>query len=86
MQQPGTQTFQAEAQTWELVQLLHGEMKGHCGQGGSCGLTGGQRGALESCHANTGGRGRWICELEPSLVYTVSSRVARDTEKPCLEK
>ena len=27
-----------------------------------------------------GGRGRWICELEASLVYRVSSRTARATE------
>jgi hypothetical protein len=35
-----------------------------------------------------GGRGRWITEFETSLVYKVSSssRTARATEKPCLEK
>jgi hypothetical protein len=33
-----------------------------------------------------GGRGRWISELEASLVNRVSSRTARATEKPCLEK
>jgi hypothetical protein len=33
-----------------------------------------------------GGRGRWISEFEASLVYKVSSRTARATEKPCLEK
>jgi hypothetical protein len=32
------------------------------------------------------GRGRRIFELESSLVYKVSSRTARATEKPCLEK
>jgi hypothetical protein len=33
-----------------------------------------------------GGRGWWISEFEASLVYKVSSRTARATEKPCLEK
>jgi hypothetical protein len=35
-----------------------------------------------------GSRGRWISEFETSLVYRVSSRIAREgyTEKPCLEK
>jgi hypothetical protein len=33
-----------------------------------------------------GGRGRKISEFEASLVYKVSSRTARATEKPCLEK
>ena len=33
-----------------------------------------------------GGRGRQISEFEASLVYRVSSRTARATEKPCLEK
>jgi hypothetical protein len=34
-----------------------------------------------------GGRGRWISEFEASLVYRVSSRTARATQrKPCLEK
>jgi hypothetical protein len=33
-----------------------------------------------------GGRGRRISEFEASLVYRVSSRTARATEKPCLEK
>jgi hypothetical protein len=28
-----------------------------------------------------GGRGKWISEFEDSLVYRVSSRTARDTEK-----
>jgi hypothetical protein len=32
-----------------------------------------------------GGRGRQISEFEASLVYKVSSRTARATEKPCLE-
>jgi hypothetical protein len=32
-----------------------------------------------------GGRGRRISEFEASLVYKVSSRTARDTEKPCLK-
>jgi hypothetical protein len=32
-----------------------------------------------------GGRGRRISEFEASLVYKVSSRKARATEKPCLE-
>ena len=27
-----------------------------------------------------------ICEFEASLVYSVSSRIARVTEKPCLKK
>jgi hypothetical protein len=36
-----------------------------------------------------GGRGRWISEIEISLVYRVSSRIAGGqgfTEKPCLKK
>jgi hypothetical protein len=33
-----------------------------------------------------GGRGRWISEFEASLVYKVSSRTGRATEKPCLKK
>jgi hypothetical protein len=33
-----------------------------------------------------GGRGRQISEFKASLVYRVSSRTARATEKPCLEK
>jgi shikimate kinase len=33
-----------------------------------------------------GGRGRQISEFEASLVYKVSSRTARTSEKPCLEK
>jgi hypothetical protein len=33
-----------------------------------------------------GGRGRRISEFEASLVYRVSSRTSRATEKPCLEK
>jgi hypothetical protein len=33
-----------------------------------------------------GGRGRQISEFKTSLVYKVSSRTARATEKPCLEK
>jgi hypothetical protein len=33
-----------------------------------------------------GGRGRWISEFKASLVYKVSSRTARATEKPRLEK
>jgi hypothetical protein len=33
-----------------------------------------------------GGRGRQISEFKASLVYRVSSRTARTTEKPCLEK
>jgi hypothetical protein len=33
-----------------------------------------------------GGRGRRISEFEASLVYRVSSRTARATQKPCLEK
>jgi hypothetical protein len=32
------------------------------------------------------GRGRQISEFEASLVYKVSSRTARASEKPCLEK
>jgi hypothetical protein len=32
-----------------------------------------------------GGRGRRISEFEASLVYRVSSRTARATEKPCLK-
>jgi hypothetical protein len=33
-----------------------------------------------------GGRDRRISEFEASLVYRVSSRTAKTTEKPCLEK
>jgi hypothetical protein len=33
-----------------------------------------------------GGRGRWTFVFEASLVYKVSSRTARASEKPCLEK
>jgi hypothetical protein len=33
-----------------------------------------------------GGRGRQISEFEASLVYKVSSRIARATQKPCLKK
>jgi hypothetical protein len=33
-----------------------------------------------------GGRSRWISEFEASLVYRVSSRTARATEKPYLGK
>jgi hypothetical protein len=33
-----------------------------------------------------GSRSRWISEFKASLVYRVSSRTARDTEKPYLEK
>jgi hypothetical protein len=33
-----------------------------------------------------GGRGRRISEIEACLVYKVSSRTARVTEKLCLEK
>jgi hypothetical protein len=33
-----------------------------------------------------GGRGRRISEFEASLVYRVSSRTARASEKPCLKK
>jgi hypothetical protein len=32
------------------------------------------------------GTGRQISEFEDSLVYRVSSRTARATEKPCLKK
>jgi hypothetical protein len=35
---------------------------------------------------HSGGRGGWISEFEAILVYKVSSRTARDTEKPCLGK
>jgi hypothetical protein len=34
-----------------------------------------------------GGRGRWISEFEASLVYKMSSRIARDIQKnPVLKK
>jgi hypothetical protein len=33
-----------------------------------------------------GGRGRWISEFEASLVYRVSSRIARDTERNPVSK
>jgi hypothetical protein len=36
--------------------------------------------------SNFGGRGRQISEFEASLVYNVSSRTARATEKSCLKK
>jgi hypothetical protein len=32
-----------------------------------------------------GGGGRWISDFEVSLVYRVSSRTAKATEKSCLE-
>jgi hypothetical protein len=33
-----------------------------------------------------GGRGRRISEFKASLIYRVSSRTARVTQRPCLEK
>jgi hypothetical protein len=33
-----------------------------------------------------GRQSRWISEVKASLVYRVSSRIARNSEKPCLEK
>jgi hypothetical protein len=33
-----------------------------------------------------GGRGRWISEFEASLVYRVSPRTARDTQKNPVSK
>jgi hypothetical protein len=33
-----------------------------------------------------GGRGRWISELEASLVYGMSSRTARDTQRNTVSK
>jgi hypothetical protein len=45
------------------------------GRGGAC---------LYSQHL--GGKGRQISEFEASLVYKVSFRTTRATEKPCLEK
>jgi hypothetical protein len=33
-----------------------------------------------------GGRGRWISEFKASLVYRVSSRTARDTQKNTVSK
>lgn len=34
----------------------------------------------------SGGRGKEVfCEFEVRLVYRVSSRTGRDTQKPCLE-
>jgi hypothetical protein len=33
-----------------------------------------------------GGRGRWISEFEASLVYRVSSRTARDTQRNPVSK
>jgi hypothetical protein len=33
-----------------------------------------------------GGRGRWISELEASLVYRVSCRTARDTQRNSVSK
>jgi hypothetical protein len=32
-------------------------------------------------HPNLGGRGRWISEFKASLVYRVSSRTARATQR-----
>jgi hypothetical protein len=40
----------------------------------------------QAFNPNLGGRGRRISEFKASLVYKVSSRTARATEKPCLEK
>jgi hypothetical protein len=37
-------------------------------------------------HAFNPSRGSRISEFEASLVYKVSSRTARATEKPCLKK
>lgn len=35
---------------------------------------------------HSGGRGKEVfCEFEVRLVYRVSSRTGRDTQKPCLE-
>ena len=45
------------------------------GHGGTC---------LYSQHS--GGRGRWISEFKARLVYKVSSRTARATEKHCFKK
>jgi hypothetical protein len=46
------------------------------GSGGAC---------LQSQHL--GGRGRWISEFEASLVYSLSSRTARTTQRnPVLKK
>jgi hypothetical protein len=33
-----------------------------------------------------GGRGRWISEFEASLVYRVSSRIAKDTQRNPVSK
>jgi hypothetical protein len=40
----------------------------------------------QAFNQHLGGRSRWISEFEASLVYKVSSRTARDIQKPCLEK
>jgi hypothetical protein len=37
-------------------------------------------------HAYLGGRGRWISEFEASLVYRVSSRTARATQRNPVSK
>ena len=44
------------------------------------------RGGTHLWSQHLGGRGRWISEFEASLVYKVSFRTTRATEKPCLEK
>jgi hypothetical protein len=50
-----------------------------------CLVMAGRGGAyLKSQHLRC--RGRQISEFEASLVYRVSSRTARATEKPCLKK
>ena len=42
---------------------------------------------VHACNPSTlGGRGRRISEFEASLVYRVSSRIARATQRTCLEK
>jgi hypothetical protein len=42
---------------------------------------------LGGIRQNSGGRGRWISEFEASLVYKVSSRTAKATQRnPVLKK
>jgi hypothetical protein len=42
--------------------------------------------SFKTINQHLGGRGRRISEFEANLVYRVSSRTARDAEKPSLEK
>jgi hypothetical protein len=75
---PGQHSWVRIAQYLPRYRARYSSIKilGLAGRGGSC---------LQSQHS--GGRGRWISEFEASLVYRVSSRTARATQRnPVLEK